>query len=123
MQQIGAAACGGGQSADRFASPARSLALKYAAALLLLLPARAVLVFALRHLLLADLPHEIKEDLRAEERTLEMSGGTLTSQLTTNQHGSVQLDHNHDIKANKFRFRSNKSALGCYLVHVGPGLG
>lgn len=46
--------------------------------LLLLLPAWTVFVFALRHLLLADLTHEIKEDLREEERTLEMSGGALT---------------------------------------------
>lgn len=40
--------------------------LEDAATLLLLLAARPVFVFALRHLLFADLAHEIEEDLQAE---------------------------------------------------------
>lgn len=51
-----------------------TLALKDAATLLLLLSARTIFVFALCHLLLANLTHEIKEDLCEEERTQEMSG-------------------------------------------------
>lgn len=42
--------------------------LKYAAALLLILAARPVFVFALRHFLLADLAHEIEEHLRGDRR-------------------------------------------------------
>lgn len=74
VQRIGAAAWGGAVRRPlRFTTSFfGTLALKDAAALLLFLPARTVFVFALRHLLLADLAHEVKEDLCAEERTLEM---------------------------------------------------
>lgn len=44
-------------------------ALEYTAALFLFLAARPVFVFALRHLLLVDLPHQVKEHLREGDRT------------------------------------------------------
>lgn len=47
-----------------FVASAATSALKYAAVLLLLLAARPVFVFALRHFLLADLAHEVEEHLR-----------------------------------------------------------
>lgn len=74
-QQIGAAAGGGSVRGPlRFTrSFFGTLALKYTTALLLLLPAWTVFVLALRHLLLADLTHEVKEDLGEEERSLQMS--------------------------------------------------
>lgn len=42
------------------------LSSEYAAVLLLLLATRPIFVFALRHFLLADLPHEVKEHLQTD---------------------------------------------------------
>lgn len=58
----------GGGGVWHSVTSAVTLPLKYAAALFLLLAARPVFVFALRHFLLADLPHKIEEHLRGDEQ-------------------------------------------------------